>query len=364
MSLFWFSNCEGNQSFLRVAENLLPFLDYEIYSILEHPNPLFKESIYYLNDIQLNNGILTYDKYRTNNHHLNEITCRIKFIFLQALYFCKKKNIENMIVFTGLDESIWYNNIIKDIKRCGDDLLNKLSIIYYVPIDYTPLPKEIYELKPLITLLPFTNLESYVVSHAIDPVFRRLNYNHKKLVNIVNNKFCLNLDGTEIIILNANRNIPRKRIQLTVDSFNILNKSKYDKKLLLWLHSDNYDNIKNIPSDCIMTKNISSEDLNMVYNICQIGLQTSSGEGWSFTNCEHAICGGLQVVPNVLATGHHFADGRGILINGEKSDDIVESLQKAIMNLNNQNYFLRSVDYFSRYDWNTEAQKLQKILTK
>ena len=42
----------------------------------------------------------------------------------------------------------------------------------------------------------------------------------------------------------------------------------------------------------ILTNNdISDSELNYIYNCCDIGLQTSTGEGWSLTNCEHQKTG-------------------------------------------------------------------------
>src|SRR2546426_2202261 len=47
--------------------------------------------------------------------------------------------------------------------------------------------------------------------------------------------------------------------------------------------------------------NIESQQLNLVYNASDVGLNTSTGEGWGFCNFEHAAAGKTQVVPRVGA---------------------------------------------------------------
>jgi hypothetical protein len=378
MDIFWFFKYEPFSSFLRITDNLVPLLKFQTYSILPPGTKynIFSKSIYYCEDIKLlNGGKFTYKDFKKNNPFLNEITCKIKYIFIQALYFCKNNKINKMVILTGLDEAVWYNDIINNIIKIKDNLLSTLNITFYIPFDY--ISDKIIKLRQnsfikIISTSPFDDLP--VISHAIDPIFKHLKINKNELINIVNNRFGINLIGNEIIILNANVNTPRKRIQLTVDSFNELVKITKMPNLILWLHSSEYNDIKNIPEKCIFTKHLTSDDLNLVYNICQIGLQTSSGEGWSFTNCEHAICGGIQVVPNFLATGYHFADERGILIKttqekvGEHIQcnlaikDIVDSLIFAINSLENNYCLSKCLEYFSGYKWINEASKLNTYL--
>ena len=42
---------------------------------------------------------------------------------------------------------------------------------------------------------------------------------------------------------------------------------------------------------------ISDSDLNEIYNACDVGLNTSMGEGWGLINMEHAATRRAQVVP-------------------------------------------------------------------
>lgn len=380
--IFWFCNYNQYSSFYRISNNLIPLLDYKIHTILEttknqkiiNDYQIFYKYINYLDNIKLSDKYINYDNYRLINKNESDFMCKTKYIFLQSLYYCKHNSINKMIILTGIQEALYYNQIINEIKKSKDNLIDKLKFIYYIPFDY--ISYEISNLEKnglVLTTFPYIGISS--IYHSIDKCFKYLDISRNYLINIVNRKFNLNLKGNEIIILNANTNTDRKRIQLTVDSFNkLVNVSKLDN-LILWLHSSDYDNINNIPTNCIKSKNLESRDLNYIYNICQIGLQTSNGEGWSLTNCEHSICGGIQVVPNFLATGYHFNYGRGILIktylefvNGNiynklYIDDIVISLLKAIFNINKSNiYTSKCIDYFKNYKWELEACKFNNIL--
>jgi len=62
------------------------------------------------------------------------------------------------------------------------------------------------------------------------------------------------------------------------------------------------------------THGVSDERLNLIYNACDIGINTSTGEGWGLPSFEHAACGRAQIVPNSSACAEVFGEGRGYLI--------------------------------------------------
>ena len=41
----------------------------------------------------------------------------------------------------------------------------------------------------------------------------------------------------------------------------------------------------------------SNDDLNRLYGACDVGVNTSCGEGWGLVSFEHALTGAAQVVP-------------------------------------------------------------------
>jgi glycosyltransferase involved in cell wall biosynthesis len=51
---------------------------------------------------------------------------------------------------------------------------------------------------------------------------------------------------------------------------------------------------------------VSIEQLNLIYNSCDIGMNTCYGEGWGLVNTEHAACKVLQMVPNHTSLGELF----------------------------------------------------------
>jgi glycosyltransferase involved in cell wall biosynthesis len=113
------------------------------------------------------------------------------------------------------------------------------------------------------------------------------------------------------IVLNANRNQPRKRIDITIAGFaefaagkppnvklhlhmgledlgwNVIRLAKrhgIDDRLIL----TSQDN--NLPS-------VPDRQLNDIYNAAVIGVNTSVGEGWGLVSFEHAATGAAQIVP-------------------------------------------------------------------
>jgi D-inositol-3-phosphate glycosyltransferase len=124
------------------------------------------------------------------------------------------------------------------------------------------------------------------------------------------------------IVLNANRNNPRKRFDLTIQSFALFAKDKPDN-VLLYLHTGLVDIGFNILEliqkygleNRLITSNASKAlqsvpeaQLNHIYNMCDIGLSTSIAEGWSLTNHEHAATGAPQVVPSHSALKELYTD--------------------------------------------------------
>ncbi len=124
------------------------------------------------------------------------------------------------------------------------------------------------------------------------------------------------------IVLNANRNQPRKRIDITIAGFAKFAADKPDD-VMLYLHMGMTDigwDIRElarrhgIMDRLIITHegdNIpgsSPEQLNRIYNTCDVGINTSEAESWGLTAFEHAATGAAQIVPG--HTRHSRALGR------------------------------------------------------
>jgi glycosyltransferase involved in cell wall biosynthesis len=119
------------------------------------------------------------------------------------------------------------------------------------------------------------------------------------------------LDGT-FIILNANRNQERKRLDTTIRGFARFAAGKPDS-VRLYLHCGVKDQGWNVielaAQEGIMDRlilsttqglkpNFPDEEMNRIYNACEVGINTSSAEGWGLVNFEHAATGAAQLAPD------------------------------------------------------------------
>jgi glycosyltransferase involved in cell wall biosynthesis len=113
------------------------------------------------------------------------------------------------------------------------------------------------------------------------------------------------------IVLNANRNMPRKRIDITMQGFAQFAQDK-PANVKLYLHMAVEDSGWNvlilakrygIYDRLIMTQAdnsrpvFSDEQLNLLYNACDVGITTSTGEGWGMVSFEHAATRAAQIIP-------------------------------------------------------------------
>lgn len=142
------------------------------------------------------------------------------------------------------------------------------------------------------------------------------------------------------IVFNGNRNQPRKRIDLTLKGFIKFAKDKPDARL--WLNMGSKDLgwdliplFKRIARDegydatskLILTSPHFSvdnclpiEQLNMVYNAADIGINTCIGEGWGLVNTEHGSVGVAQVVPDHTSLKEIFNEIPRIACHGSETD--------------------------------------------
>lgn len=131
------------------------------------------------------------------------------------------------------------------------------------------------------------------------------------------------LPEDKFIVLNANRNQPRKRIDLTIKAFAQFAVNKPDT--MLYLHMGAKDmgwdviplfkyEMKKLGLDATNRLILTSHQinyleappdavLNQIYNCCDVGINTADGEGWGLVSFEHASCKKPQVVPNHTACG-------------------------------------------------------------
>jgi glycosyltransferase involved in cell wall biosynthesis len=148
----------------------------------------------------------------------------------------------------------------------------------------------------------------------------------------------LGLDPDIFIVFNGNRNQFRKRIDITIEAFAKFAKDKPEAQL--YLHMGGKDQGWDImpvfaremkkqgldPNGRIIRTaegdhppNVSVEMLNLIYNACDVGVNTCKGEGWGLVNFEHAACRVPQIVPDHTSCKEIF-EGYGKLIRCDHVD--------------------------------------------
>jgi len=190
------------------------------------------------------------------------------------------------------------------------------------------------------------------------------------------------------IVLNANRNQPRKKLDITMQGFAQFAEDKPDN-VKLYMHCGirdaHIDVVKEakrwkMDNRLIFTslangiQRVSKERLNLIYNACDVGINTSMGEGWGLTNVEHAVTGAAQLVPRHSSCQEMFIDS-GLLLetfydwtfdNSQTvgrvttPEEVARCLEIYYKDRDILKYFSeKGKDKFSRpdYQWKTIAQR-------
>jgi glycosyltransferase involved in cell wall biosynthesis len=137
------------------------------------------------------------------------------------------------------------------------------------------------------------------------------------------------------IVLNANRNQPFKRIDITIRGFALFARGK-PAGVKLYLHTSTATpspgatplaDALGIRDRLLVTgvgeqhPNVSSERLNAIYNACDVGVNTSEGEGWGLVSFEHAATGAAQIVPRHSACAELW-DRAALFVNPATEDRV------------------------------------------
>jgi D-inositol-3-phosphate glycosyltransferase len=217
------------------------------------------------------------------------------------------------------------------------NLLKRRKIIGYMPVDAEDHDPKWYANIDLLDQLVVYNEYGKSVVEKASPGVNPLIIEHGVDNEVFYKKFETRTEAkkalfkpTELhdsfIILNAGRNQPRKRLDITLRAFAEFAKDKQD--VFLYMHSGakdtHIDTLRlatelGIYSKLIMTTdksglpNIDIEDLNLLYNACDVGINTGLGEGFGLPNAEHAATGALQIVPDHSALTELYKDC-GVLV--------------------------------------------------
>jgi len=155
----------------------------------------------------------------------------------------------------------------------------------------------------------------HVVPHALDTTaFHRMDESKASL----RKRFLPQLGGEDFVILNANVNQNRKRLDLSIMSFARFLKetgatnahlvlkcsptpSATEGGIHIHQHTKRVAEELELPrlmqQVMIVNKDMPLADLNMLFNVSDVFLSTTSGEGFGMLPCEAALAGIPQIVP-------------------------------------------------------------------
>ncbi|WP_299336046.1 glycosyltransferase [uncultured Psychroserpens sp.] len=194
------------------------------------------------------------------------------------------------------------------------------------------------------------------------------------------------------IVLNANRISERKALHLTIDGFAQFAKDK--PNAYLCFHIPNTPEFllnklrakieaSGVSDQIILNplgdKYVSNPVLNRLYNACDVGVNTSMGEGWGMIAFEHGATGAAQIVPDHTACQELWKDYGELLEVKEwrvldnnpftmgEIDPL--ALQKSLEKLyNDKSYLLemskKALQHSASdcYNWTTIASSWNKVL--
>jgi D-inositol-3-phosphate glycosyltransferase len=160
-----------------------------------------------------------------------------------------------------------------------------------------------------------------VLEHAVDPgMFSHVNVEARRTL-----RGNMNLPQDAIVLLNANRNSQRKRLDLTIAGFvNLLQERPKEPYYLAIATNMNpqsgayYDlqrifmselkfrgldfqefGMRLILVDTSPPNVVNDESMNSLYNVADIGINTSDGEGYGLCQLEHLYTGSPQIVCDI-----------------------------------------------------------------
>ena len=174
--------------------------------------------------------------------------------------------------------------------------------------------------KVVLQAAPHIESKLSILPHGADPkTFYEITDQSKS--EIRESLFGSDAYNDKFIFLNANRNQPRKRLDITMEAFSYAAKNADDMRL--YMHCGNTDKSMHIQKlakrfgieeKLIMSGDrnhhgmmkVSTSDLNRIYNACDVGVNSGMGEGWGLFNTEMGALGKLQIVPASSASQELF----------------------------------------------------------
>jgi D-inositol-3-phosphate glycosyltransferase len=190
------------------------------------------------------------------------------------------------------------------------------------------------------------------------------------------------------VVLNANRNVPRKKVAVTMTAFAELAAGKDDVFLLLHMGMlDRGVDVRALARELGIEDKLllphredapprlPDETLNLVYNAADVGLNTATGEGWGLVAFEHGATGAAQVMPDHSACGELW-EGKALLVPVEEGrhedgivsrDGVVAALERLYADPGLRADLGRAAREHAldpRFHWDTIAQSWKTLLER
>ena len=222
-----------------------------------------------------------------------------------------------------------YADAVKDLRS-----QQRFRFMAYSPMDSGPLPRG---LKPAFdafdAMASYTNVgyramrasgyakQLSIIPHGVDT-------DDFFPVDKADARAKLGIPAEAFVVLNANRNQPRKRIDLTIRGFMEFAQRVAPRPVVLYLHMGTKDMgwqtellFARIREECgarnaIIAQakrfkdlpTVSIEDLRAVYSAADVNINTCDSEGWGLIAFESAACRVPQIQPSHSACGELWRD--------------------------------------------------------
>lgn len=167
-----------------------------------------------------------------------------------------------------------------------------------------------------------------VIPHIVDStLFRPLGPNPQESRLFGRRALGLDTSPETFLVLNANRNLPKKRLDLTIEGFALFAKGK-PSAVKLYLHTSVLGPAwdltllarrHGITDRLVLTSrdggapSVGNAALNAIYNAADVGVNTSNSEGWGLVAFEHAATGAAQILPDTPILRSLWEDGATFL---------------------------------------------------
>jgi glycosyltransferase involved in cell wall biosynthesis len=194
------------------------------------------------------------------------------------------------------------------------------------------------------------------------------------------------------IVLNASRPDRRKRVDLTIEGFARFAENKPANVRLCLHHAIMGERERELIPSLIRKFGLEAraylnplgggvrkdDELNLLYNACDVGINTSMGEGWGLVSFEHGAAGAAQIVPGHSACVELWS-GRAELIPPARSyipefsvlemgevapEGVAQALEKLYRDPHRRRELAQAACQAARnpaYSWNAIAQQFERL---